>query len=163
MPDPRPAAVAIGSNLGDRGAHVVAAIAALASLPRTRLTARSSVRETAAVGLPGRDPGGPYLNAVVLLSTKLPPRDLLAHLHEIERSRGRDRTAESCRWMPRTLDLDLLLYGDVVIDEPGLTIPHPRLHERRFVLEPLAEVAPEWVVPGRAAEVRDLLSALGPA
>lgn len=142
---------------------MVAAIAALASLPKTRLTARSTVRETAAVGLPGHDPGGPYLNAVALLSTKLTPRDLLANLHAIERARGRDRAAETSRWMPRTLDLDLLLYGDAVVNEPGLTIPHPRLHQRRFVLEPLAEVAPDWLVPGHARRVRELLDALGAA
>jgi 2-amino-4-hydroxy-6-hydroxymethyldihydropteridine diphosphokinase len=154
----RTAAIAIGSNLGDRAGHIVAAVTALAGLPKSRLIARSTVRETAAVGLPGHDAGGPYLNAVVLLSTKLAAPALLAALHEIEHSRGRDRAAEPARWMPRTLDLDLLLLGDEVVREPGLTIPHPRLHQRRFVLEPLAEVAPDWVVPGLNASVSSLLA-----
>lgn len=156
----RTAAIAIGSNLGDRAGHIVAALAELASLPKSRLTARSSVRETAAIGMPGHDAGGPYLNAVAILSTKLNPRDLLSHLHRIEQSRGRDRSAEPTRWMPRTLDLDLLLFDSEVIDEPGLTVPHPRLHQRLFVLEPLAEIAPGWVVPGRGGTVKDLLLAL---
>lgn len=157
LPDRRTAAIAIGSNLGDRAGHIVAALAEIASLPKTRLTARSSVRETAAIGLPGQDAGGPYLNAVALLLTKLSPRDLLAELHRIEQSRGRDRSTEPSRWMPRTLDLDILIYGDLIIDEPGLTIPHPRLHLRRFVLEPLAEVAPDWVVPGINTPVSRIL------
>ncbi len=160
MAEFRTAAIAIGSNLGDREGHIVAALAELASLPKTRLTSRSSVRETAAIGIPGHDAGGPYLNAVAILSTKLSPRDLLSHLHRIEQSRGRDRSAEPTRWMPRTLDLDLLLFESEVIDEPGLTVPHPRLHERRFVLEPLAEIAPDWVVPGHGGTVKDLLLAL---
>jgi len=160
LPEFRTAAVAIGSNLGDRAGHIVAALAELASLPRTRLTARSSVRETAAIGMLGHDAGGPYLNAVTILSTKLKPRDLLSHLHRIEQSRGRDRSTEPARWMPRTLDLDLLLFESEVIDEPGLTIPHPRLHERFFVLEPLAEIAPNWIVPGHSRTVESLLLAL---
>lgn len=136
----------------------MAAITALASLPKSKMVARSRVHETAAVGKPGQEAGGPYLNAVALVKTKLPPRTLLEHLHRIERGEGRDRASETARWLPRTLDLDLLLYDDVVIDEPGLTIPHPRMHMRRFVLVPLAEVAPAWEVPGIGRTVADLLA-----
>jgi 2-amino-4-hydroxy-6-hydroxymethyldihydropteridine diphosphokinase len=94
--------------------------------------------------------------------TGLGARALLARLHEIERERGRDRAAEG-RWGPRTLDLDLLVYGEAVIQEPGLTVPHPRLHERRFVLEPLAAVAPEMMVPGRGRVGELLLGLAGEA
>ncbi|HVU63719.1 MAG TPA: 2-amino-4-hydroxy-6-hydroxymethyldihydropteridine diphosphokinase [Phycisphaerales bacterium] len=154
------AAIALGSNLGDRAAHIAAAFDALAHLPRTDLIARAPSIETAPLGAPGIDAGGPYLNSAALLHTALPARDLLNHLHAIELSRGRNRDAEP-RWGPRTLDLDLLVYGDQIIDEPGLTIPHPRLHERDFVLEPLYVIAPDLEVPGRG-KVADLLAALAP-
>jgi 2-amino-4-hydroxy-6-hydroxymethyldihydropteridine diphosphokinase len=96
-----------------------------------------------------------FVNAVAMLETELGPRELLERLLEVERRLGRDRATEE-RWGPRTVDLDLLLYGGATIDEPGLTVPHPRLAERRFVLEPLAEIAPDLSLPdGRA--VRDLL------
>lgn len=111
--------------------------------------------ETAPVG--GVDQGA-YLNAAALLRTSLLPRELLDALHGIEREQGRDRSKER-RWGPRTLDLDLLTYGDMIVCEAGLTVPHPRLHERGFVLEPLAAVAPELVVPG-LGKVVDLLTKL---
>lgn len=145
-----PAAIALGSNLGDRHAHLEAAFTALAALPQTRLTARGPILETAAVPRPGTtaDPGGPYLNSAALIETTLDPHTLLLELHAIERSRGRDRASESPNaWSPRTLDLDLLLYADHIITTPTLTLPHPRMHERRFVLQPLAAIAPEWRVP----------------
>jgi 2-amino-4-hydroxy-6-hydroxymethyldihydropteridine diphosphokinase len=158
MPDPRPvpACVALGSNVGDRRAHLVAAIEALARLPRTQLVTASDLIETDPVG---PVPQGRYLNAAALLHTQLAPREFLDALLAIERARGRDRRAEE-RWGPRTLDLDLLLYGDLVLDEPGLTIPHPRLHERAFVLIPLAQVAGGMVVPSLQRTVRELLEAL---
>jgi len=161
------AAIALGSNVdstqGDRASHLAFARDRIAHLPGTTLLAASRDYETAPVGhTPGQDPGGPYLNAAVTIETSLPPRALLDHLLEIERDRGRDREREQ-RWGPRTLDLDLILYADLVIDEPGLQIPHPRLGERLFVLEPLAEIAGEWVVPGRDASVSDVFRALGPA
>lgn len=161
VPVARRAAIAIGSNLGDRAAHVAGAFVALASIPGTVVLRRSEAIVTAPVGLPGgADPGGPYLNAAALIRTTIVPRELLSLLHAIERGAGRDRAAESARWGPRTLDLDLLLYEDRVIDEPGLTVPHPRMHERRFVLEPLAQIAPDWVVPTFGLTVADLLRAL---
>ena len=148
--------VALGSNLGDREAHLRAALRVIASLPRTRLGAASPLMETEPVGGP---PQGAYLNAAAALETALGARELLGHLLAIERSRGRERTREQ-RWGPRTLDLDLLLYGDLVLSEPGLTIPHPRLHERRFVLEPLACLAPGAVIPTLGISVAEALHAL---
>lgn len=150
---PAVAAIALGSNLGDRHGHIDFAITSLRSLPGTRLIALSTIVETEAVG-PGVQ--GAYLNAVAVIETTLPARDLLGQLLAIERERGRDRTREQ-RWGPRTLDLDLLLYGGSVIGEPGLTVPHPRLQERLFVLEPLAEVLPAAVVPGLGRTVAQLL------
>ena len=97
-----------------------------------------------------------FLNGVAVVDTELSARELLELLLAVERGLGRERRE---RWGPRTIDLDLLLYGDETIDEPGLTLPHPHLHERRFVLEPLAELAPELVVPGRG-RVKDLLAKL---
>lgn len=132
--------VALGSNLGDRAAHLDAAMAALRATAGIEVTAMSSVHETEPVGGP---PQGPYLNAVVALRTALSARDLLERLLEIEAERGRLRGP--VRNAPRSLDLDLLLYGNERIDEPDLVVPHPRMHERGFVLEPLAELAPEWV------------------
>ena len=136
--------VAIGSNMGDRSAHMHHAFRALASTAGIRLLRQSSVQETAPVGPPGQ---GPYLNAVAEISTDLSPHALLATLLQIESQRGRDRTRE-VRFGPRTLDLDMLIWdaslpGFARIDAPGLTVPHPRMHERPFVLLPLAELDPE--------------------
>jgi 2-amino-4-hydroxy-6-hydroxymethyldihydropteridine diphosphokinase len=146
--------VGIGSNLGDREATIARALELLDDPPELRLAGVASVRETEPVGVVDQPP---FLNTAVRLDTTLGVRALLDRLLAVERSLGRVRTGE--RWGPRTLDLDLLLYGDAVVDEPGLTVPHPRLHERRFVLEPLHELAPELVVPGRG-EAAALLAAL---
>jgi 2-amino-4-hydroxy-6-hydroxymethyldihydropteridine diphosphokinase len=134
--------VGLGSNLGDRARRLREAIAALAATPRTRVVAQSRVYETEPVGGP---PQGPHLNAAVALDTQLDAAALLARLHEIERAAGRARSGE--RDAPRTLDLDLLLFGDERIDTPALVVPHPRMHERAFVLTPLAEIAPDAVHP----------------
>jgi 2-amino-4-hydroxy-6-hydroxymethyldihydropteridine diphosphokinase len=133
-------AVALGSNLGDRDATIRAALAALGNL-MGGLRA-SSVHDTAPVGVSSAQPR--YLNAAAVGTTVLPPRALLDALLAIERRFGRERTFLNA---PRTLDLDLILYGADVRDEPGLMIPHPRFRERAFVLEPLAEIAPEMVDP----------------
>ena len=156
----RHAAIALGSNLdsalGSRLDHLQAALDALDDPPRTLPIARSAIHETPPVG---PIPQGPYLNAAAILRTTLEPRALLARLLEIERSRGRDRAREQ-RWGPRTLDLDLLLFEQRTLDQDGLTIPHPRMTERLFVLLPLAEVAPHWPIPGTSGTVADALRAL---
>ncbi len=133
------AAVGLGSNLGDRAATIADAAGSLADVSSTIRV--SGLYETAPIGGPDQ---GPYLNAVAVIETDLSARELLDHCLETERSAGRERRE---RWGPRTLDLDLLLYGDEVIDEPGLSVPHPRMTERRFVLAPLLEVWPDAVLP----------------
>ena len=133
--------VALGANLGDPLHTLAAARDALAALPGTRLQAVSSWWRSAPVDAAGPD----FFNAVALLRTQLPPEELLAQLHGIEQLHGRLR---SYRNAPRTLDLDLLLYGDRCIATPQLMVPHPRLHQRAFALRPLADVWPDAVIPG---------------
>jgi len=140
--------ISLGANLGDREETIRAAIAALPGV-----VAVSELRDTEPVGITDQPR---FLNGAARLETELSPRQLLETLLEIERGLGRERRQ---RWGPRTIDLDLLLYGDETVDEPGLTVPHRRLHERRFALEPLADLDPELVVPGRG-KVRDLLAEL---
>ena len=136
--------VGLGANLGDRERTLHAAVDALAAQEGIEVVAVSTLRETEPVGV-GEQPL--YLNGVAALATTLTARELLDRLLAVEQRFGRVRVPDEHG--PRTLDLDLLLYGDEVIDEPELQVPHPRLHERRFVLEPLAELAPGLVVPGR--------------
>ena len=143
--------VSLGSNLGDRDAHLRGALAALAATPGIEVLAVSSWYETDPVG-PGLQ--GAYLNAAASLRTTLAPGALLQRLLAIEASAGRVRGPE--RNAPRTLDLDLLLYAERRIDEPGLCVPHPRLHERAFVLEPLAELAAERVHPVLRVTIAEL-------
>ena len=126
--------VALGSNVGDRAAHLAHARARLGRLPGTRLLGTSTVEETAPLG---PVPQGPYLNQMVVLETTLEPRELLEQLHAIEAERGRVR---SVRWGPRTLDLDIVRYGDRAVREPELTIPHPELEHRDFWLREIAEL-----------------------
>jgi 2-amino-4-hydroxy-6-hydroxymethyldihydropteridine diphosphokinase len=133
--------VALGANLGDARAAVEAAMTAIAGLPGSEVRARSSLYRTAPL-----DAGGPdYINAVVELHTTLQPLDLLHLLQSIEQAHGRER---SVRNAPRTLDLDLLLWDEVVMQTAELTLPHPRLHLRAFVLWPLSEIAPALRLPG---------------
>jgi 2-amino-4-hydroxy-6-hydroxymethyldihydropteridine diphosphokinase len=145
--------VGLGANLGDREATLRAAVGALRAGPGVEVVAVSTLRETEPVGV-GEQP--PFLNGALALDTTLPACRLLELLLEVERRFGRVRDAAEPHG-PRTLDLDLLLYGDERIDEPGLRVPHPRLHERRFALEPLAELSPGLVVPGRGT-VEELLA-----
>jgi 2-amino-4-hydroxy-6-hydroxymethyldihydropteridine diphosphokinase len=154
--EPARAYIALGSNLGDRRAHLEDALAAIATLRLTRLVARSDLIETPPVS---EIPQGPYLNAAAAIDTFLEPRDLLSALLAIEHSHGRERSPGQ-QWGPRTLDLDLLTYGPLRMHIPGLTIPHPRLHERGFVLAPLAQIAPDLVIPGLGQTVSALLAAL---
>ncbi|HET7856105.1 MAG TPA: 2-amino-4-hydroxy-6-hydroxymethyldihydropteridine diphosphokinase [Gaiellaceae bacterium] len=146
--------VGIGSNLGDREQNVRRAVELLGADARIEVVALSELRETEPVGFVDQPR---FLNGAAHVRTALTPRALLDRLLEIERSLGRVRTAE--RYGPRTIDLDLLLYGDEVVDEPGLHVPHPRLAERRFALEPLLDLEPELSVPGRGP-VQALLAGL---
>ena len=142
--------IALGSNLADPVSQVTGAFAALAALPDSHLVKRSSLYRTAPVGYADQPD---FINAVAAIETALAPRALLDALLALELARGRARHFVNA---PRTLDLDVLLYGDQLIDLPGLSIPHPRMFERAFVLVPLAEIAPDCVVPGRGT-VRELL------
>ncbi len=151
---PTRAFIGIGSNLGEREATLRRALALLDEHEEVRIVGVSSLRETDPVGYLDQPR---FLNGAARLETDLTPRELLDVLLEVERALGRVR--EGPRFGPRAIDLDLLLYGDATIDEPGLTLPHPRLHERRFVLEPLHELDPELVVLGRGT-VAELLSKL---
>ncbi len=139
--EPVRAFVGLGANLGDARAALNAALRSLAMLPQTTLRRRSSWYRTAPVDAAGPD----FLNAVAELATTLTPEDLLGHLLDIEQVHGRERPYRNA---PRTLDLDLLLHGDARIDTPQLTLPHPRLHQRAFVLAPLAELWPEGEIAG---------------
>lgn len=144
--------IGLGANLGDARAALEAAFAALATLPATQLQRRSSIYRSAPI-----DSGGPdYLNAVAELRTSLQPLALLRQLQAIERDHGRERPYRNA---PRTLDLDLLLHGDAVVQTSTLTLPHPRAHERAFVLLPLAEIAPDLAIPGRGP-LQSLLGAV---
>lgn len=147
--------VGLGANLGDAAATVVDAIASLARLPDTRLVRASRLYRTPAWGVTAQPD---FINAVAMLDTARDPLALLEDLLSIERDAGRDRSAAT-RWGPRALDLDLLLYGERVIDMPGLHVPHPHLHERAFVLVPLVEIAPDVRIPGVGA-ARDRLAAM---
>lgn len=147
--------VGLGSNVGDRLDRLVQAVAEMRAFPGIRVVAASPVYETEAHVLRGQPPQPDHLNAVVEIVSNLPPRIALERLHRIERDLGRDAGAP--RWSPRPIDLDLLVWGDLALDTPELTLPHPRLAERRFVLTPLADVAPRLVVPGTGRTVADLL------
>jgi 2-amino-4-hydroxy-6-hydroxymethyldihydropteridine diphosphokinase len=148
-------AIAIGSNLGDRRAHLTWAVEQLA--PHLTDLRLSSVLETEPFDVPSPQP--PYLNAVVVGDTELAVDDLLRLLLALERSRGRRRPSFRA---PRTLDLDLIFYDGLVIDTPDLTVPHPRFRERRFVLAPLAEIAAAWKDPVTGKAVEELLRELDP-
>jgi 2-amino-4-hydroxy-6-hydroxymethyldihydropteridine diphosphokinase len=149
--------IALGSNLADPAAQIRSALRELARLPETRLVRTSSLYRNPPAGGPAQPD---YVNAVAEIETGIDAHALLDRLLEIERAHGRVRDAPNG---PRTLDLDIALYGDEIIREPGLAVPHPRMLERAFVLAPLAEIAPDAVVPGhgRAADLAGKLDASG--
>ncbi|CAN5822200.1 2-amino-4-hydroxy-6-hydroxymethyldihydropteridinediphosphokinase [soil metagenome] len=135
--------VGLGANLGPREVTLLRAVDLLAGEPGIEVLAVSQLRETDPIG----DTDQPeFLNGAVSVETTLAPRELLDALLRVERELGRVR--DGTQWGPRTIDLDLLVYGDEIVDEPGLRVPHPRLHERRFALEPLVELEPELTIPG---------------
>jgi 2-amino-4-hydroxy-6-hydroxymethyldihydropteridine diphosphokinase len=151
---PVAAVIALGANLDDPASHVRRAFAEIAQVPDTWITARSALYRTAPVGYADQPP---FVNACVKVETRLAPRALLDALLAIERRHGRERGIPNG---PRTLDLDLVLYGWATIDEPGLAVPHPRAHERAFVLAPLVDVWPEAQIPGKGP-ARALLAKAG--
>jgi 2-amino-4-hydroxy-6-hydroxymethyldihydropteridine diphosphokinase len=150
-----PAYIGLGANLGDRSDNIHSAVIHLAETPNLDVCRLSSIIENPAVGGPADSPS--FLNAVAKVETTLSPRAMLDRLLAIEEEMGRIRRQ---RWEPRLIDLDLLLYGQQVLDEPGLTIPHPRLHERLFVLIPLAEIAPDVMHPTHRKTMKTLLDEL---
>lgn len=151
------AVVALGANLGERAETLAAAVDELRDLPLSSDVRVSTPIETIAVTLRGEDDDAPrYLNAVAVLRTRLAPRELLAALHRIEARHGRVRRE---RWGDRTLDLDLIAYGDETVERDDLVVPHPRAHEREFVLAPWLDVDPDAEIPGRG-RVDALLAAL---
>ncbi|MHC3430078.1 2-amino-4-hydroxy-6-hydroxymethyldihydropteridine diphosphokinase [Streptomyces sp. DT18] len=156
LSNPHRAVVALGSNLGNRLENLQGAIDALEDTPGLRVKAVSPVYETEPWGVePGSQPS--YFNAVVSIRTTLPPSSLLERAHAVEEAFHRERAE---RWGPRTLDVDIVTYADVVSDDPVLTLPHPRAHERAFVLAPWADIEPGASLPGRGT-VGDLLAAIG--
>lgn len=151
--NPATAFIALGSNLDEPQRRIAAGFAELEGLPQTRLLRRSSLYRSAPVGYADQPD---FINAVASIETGLGAQELLLALLAVERRHGRVREFPNA---PRTLDLDIVLYGDLVVHEHGLTIPHPRMHERAFVMVPLAEIAPDCVVPGRG-RVSELLAAV---
>ena len=144
--------IGLGSNLGDRRRNLESALGALRETSVIELVAVSTLIETEPEGPPGQDR---YLNGAATIRTNLSPRGLLQVMLKIESAHGRDRTKEG-RWGPRRLDLDLLMYADRIIDEPELVVPHPRMHQRTFVLAPLVEIAPDAVHPVLGVTIRAL-------
>ncbi len=147
--------IGVGSNQGERLEYLSRALQALNAVPGIRVVQMATILETEPVGGP---PQGPYLNTAAELQTTLTPRELLTTLQGIERRLG--RTPSPQRWTPRPIDVDILLYDDQIVAEPDLVIPHPRMHERRFVLEPLVQLAPDFVHPVLRHSIADLLAHL---
>lgn len=156
---PTLAAIALGANLQEPQAQIRAAMSALATLPKSAVICTSSIITTEAVTVGKVSPGGSYHNAAAIISTTLSATELLAQLQTIERTLGRDRSTQP-HGAPRTIDLDLVLYGNLVLTSPALTVPHPSMHERTFVLIPLAEIAPEMMIPTMGRTVATQLATL---
>ncbi len=149
--------LALGSNLGDRDAALRSALRAIAALADTRLLAQSPIYETQPLGPQDQ---GPYLNMATHIRTQLQPIELVRQFQTIERELGRAKPSDRRHWGPREIDIDLLLFGEEVIHTPTLTVPHPGLHERWFVLKPLSDIAPQVVHPLLGRSILELLSAV---
>lgn len=157
LPESRKAYVALGSNLGSPAGNVIGAASEIGGIPGVRVIATSRLYTTAPEGVKSQPD---FVNAAAMLEVDCTARELLDGLLAIEKRYGRNREGEQ-RWGPRTLDLDLLLFCEQTIDEPGLTVPHPRMKERRFVLEPLADLAPALVPPGWEMSIGRTLESMG--
>ena len=157
----RTAYIALGSNLGDRRSFLAKAVESIRTLPGVESVGVSPIYETNPVGGP---PGqGKFLNCIAAVKTTLDSEALLHALHRIEADLGRDRSGETIRNEPRTLDLDIVLFGDEVIEDIGLTVPHPRMHQRWFVLKPLCDLAPDAIHPILNKSIKQLLTELEPS
>jgi len=152
-------ALSLGTNMGDRLANLRGACARIEALPDTRVIARSRIYETAPVGVKPVYRDMAYLNAVLIIETELPVEAVSDRIHAIEADMGRVRGDD--RFAPRPIDIDILYAGREIRDEDSLTLPHPRWAERRFVLQPLADVRPDMILPGHSQRVTDLLANLG--
>jgi 2-amino-4-hydroxy-6-hydroxymethyldihydropteridine diphosphokinase len=153
---PQQVFIGIGSNLGDRKAHYYEALERVARLSRTRIVKESSLYESEPIG----DAETWYVNGAIEIETEFPPEPLLRHLKAIERAMGRTKKAQAKKWTSRTIDLDILFFGNRVVDTRSLKIPHPELHNRRFVLLPLSELAPNLIHPHFGTTISRLLAAL---
>lgn len=154
--------LSIGSNLGDRVANIRLAAQQLNATPDTRLLTLSHLYESDHIGPSSTQAPPPFINCIALIATTLSPTALLPELHKIEQTMGRIRQSETPAGSPRTLDIDIIAWGDLALDLPELTIPHPRAHLRRFVLQPLADLRPDQVLPGQKLSVAELLHNLPP-
>ncbi len=154
---PHKAVLSLGSNIGDRAEWLARAVDALDALPDSRVAARSSLYETEPVDVPQEHRSENFFNAVALIETRLGPFQLSSAVHAIEDRLGRTRHAYN---QPRTIDIDIIAFDTLVSDSPELRLPHPQAHRRRFVLQPLAEVAPDFTLPGQTRTVAQLLEAL---
>lgn len=152
--------VGLGSNMGDRGANIAAACRGLANLTGSSLLTKAPVYETKPVGGPAGQQD--YYNTACLLETRLEPQDFLRETQALERSLGRLRETETLRWGPRVIDIDILLWGDRVVEEPGLTIPHPHLAKRAFALAPLADIDKYLMHPVADLTIEELLQRTNP-
>lgn len=148
--------IGIGSNLGNRRAHYQKALEHIAALPKTRIVKRSSLYESEPIG----DAKNWYVNGAIEIETDFPPEQLLRRLQGIEQAMGRKKTPQTKKWASRKIDLDLLLFDNQIVESPNLKVPHPELHNRRFVLLPLSELAPHVSHPRLGVRIAELLAAL---
>jgi 2-amino-4-hydroxy-6-hydroxymethyldihydropteridine diphosphokinase len=151
------AILSLGSNIGDRAAWLKKAADALSALPDTKITFRSSIYETEPVDVPEEHSEQSFLNAVLIIETALSPQQLSDAVHKIEDQLQRTRNTPN---QPRTIDIDIITQNDIISEDPALTLPHPRAHLRRFVLQPLAEIDPGFTLPGQTSPISELLKAI---